>query len=44
MGPPRVLLVEMEIGTVTVGNSMEIPQKIKTSTPSHLSKENKNNN
>ena len=31
-GTPHALLVEMQIGAATVGNSMEFPQKIKNGT------------
>ena len=51
-GNPYALLVGIHIGTDTMKNSMEIPQKIKNRTsisssnftPGYLSKENKNTN
>ena len=51
-GNPRVLLVGMSIGAVTMKNSVEFPQKVKnrttilsgTSTYGYLSKGNKNTN
>ena len=51
-GSPCALLVGMQVGTATMENNMEIPQKIKNRTnikskhsiPMYLPKENKNTN
>ena len=51
-GNPNSVLVEMQVGTATMENCMEVPQKIENritiqssnSTPGYISKENENTN